>query len=95
MTTNENAPDFLSFTMEYLSKRPNCKILILLEGPNGGFETLQNDPSFVWAFGMVRTADQIIGERLAEVRNREIERALRDKTEREANGLDVSKGKSN
>jgi len=93
---NENeAPDFLSFVMEYLAKRPNCKLLILLEGPNGGFETLQNEPSFVWAFGMVKMAEKVISARLEEVRNSELEKSLRDKTEREANGLAGTKGKAN
>jgi len=86
--------DFLSFTMEFLSKRPNCKILILLEGPNGGFETLQNDASFAWAFGMVRMADKVISERLDAVRDREAEREVNERTEREASGLG-SKGKAN
>ena len=93
---NENdAPDFLSFVMEYLAKRPGCKILLLIEGQNGSFETIQNEPSFVWGFGMVKMAENVLKSRLEEIRNTEMERVLRERTEREANGFDVPKGKAN
>lgn len=95
MTTNENAPDFLSFVMEYLAKKPNSKVMILIETPTGGFETLQNEASFVWGFGMLKMAEAVVRDRLDEVRNTELERAQRDRTEREANGIDVIKGKAN
>jgi len=94
--SNENeAPDFLSFVLEYLSQKPGAKIMILIETSVGGFETLQNDPSFVWGFGMIKMAENVIKSRLEEVRNTDAERVMREKTERQANGLDVSKGKAN
>jgi hypothetical protein len=91
----ENPQDFLSVAMEFLFRHPGTQVMIMVEAPNGGFETLQTNTSFVWSFGMLRMAEEVFRTRLAEVRNLEFEAEVRRREEKSINAAIVEKGKSN
>lgn len=64
--------DFIAAAMQFLADRPDSAVMIVVDGPKG-FETLRSVPSFAWALGAIRMADDMMYRGLEESRDRQVE----------------------